>query len=97
MKTEQGFLKADEPHPAARVAYQWLKAQPLAELNRWHESFSSCSLSDNRLAEVCAETLRRLLAGEPVSDRYLLGLAWAMRFDPADISKRKHEKGARLC
>jgi len=28
---------------------------------------------------VCAETLNRLMSSKPVSDRYLLGLAWTMR------------------
>jgi hypothetical protein len=43
------------------------------------ESFSSCAIDGNRFAEVCGETLRRVMSGEPVSDRYILGLAWAIR------------------
>lgn len=43
------------------------------------ESFASCGIENNRLAEVCGETLRRVLAQEPVSDRYLLGLVWTIR------------------
>lgn len=31
------------------------------------------------IAEVCGETLRRIREGEPVSDRYVLGLAWTVR------------------
>lgn len=44
----------------------------------WQESFSSCAIDGNRLAEVCSETISRLINNQPVSDRYLLGLAWAM-------------------
>lgn len=43
------------------------------------ESLASTALSGNRSAEIMSETLRRLLNGEPVSDRYLLGLAWFLR------------------
>lgn len=42
------------------------------------ESFSSCAIEGNRFAEVCGETLRRVMQREPVSDRYVLGLAWAI-------------------
>jgi hypothetical protein len=49
------------------------------ELLALQESLASCALEGNRLAEICGETLRRLLAHEPVSDRYLLGLAWYVR------------------
>jgi hypothetical protein len=43
------------------------------------ESYSSCAIEGNRLAEICAETLDRLIHGQPVSDRYILGLAWNLR------------------
>ena len=43
------------------------------------ESFASCAIDGNRFAEVCGETLRRVMTGEPVSDRYILGLAWAVQ------------------
>ena len=52
---------------------------PLPVLVIQLEAFSSCAIEGNRLAEICSETLDRLLKSEPVSDRYLLGLAWAMR------------------
>lgn len=89
-KAERGALGAGEPHPAALGAHAWIAARPLADLLRWQESFSSCAIEGDRLAEVCAETLRRLLSGEPVSDRYLLGLVWAVRemsFVPRRVSK----------
>ena len=65
-----------EAHPATKSAAQWILRQP--ELEVWLEAFSSCGIEGNRLAEICAETLQRLLAGKPVGDRYVLGLAWTM-------------------
>jgi hypothetical protein len=43
------------------------------------ESLASTAIEGNDLSEICMETLRRLVNGEPVSDRYLLGLAWMLR------------------
>ena len=77
METEErGTLKDGEPHPASFSALQFIKALDFKELCQWQESLSSCAIEGNRTAEVCSETLRRLLEKEPVSDRYLLGLAW---------------------
>ena len=45
----------------------------------WLESLSSCAIENNRLAEILAETLHRVMTGEKVSDRYLLGLAWFLK------------------
>jgi len=42
------------------------------------EALASTALSGNRLAEICMGTIDRLAKGEPVSDRYLLGLAWTI-------------------
>ena len=69
-------LAVGEAHPAAKSAAQWILRQP--ELEVWLEAFSSCAIEGNRLAGICAETLQRLLAGKPVGDRYVLGLAWTM-------------------
>ena len=74
-----GELKQGEFHPAASSAALWIRAQGVASLIMWQEAFASCAISGNRTAELCSDTLRRFLAGEPVSDRYLLGLAWCMR------------------
>lgn len=73
-------LSDKEYHPSARFAYYWLKGRDFAELATWLESFTSVAIEGNRLAEICAGTLQRFLRGEPVSDRYLLGLVYAMRF-----------------
>jgi hypothetical protein len=70
-----------EPHPAALAAMAWLQKIPLPELFQWKEAFSSLAIDNNRLAEICLGTLDRLLSGKPVSDRYLLGLAWTIRSD----------------
>jgi hypothetical protein len=52
---------------------------PIGQLLEWREVFASCAIEGFRSSEVCGETLGRLLDGQPVSDRYLLGLAWVMR------------------
>jgi hypothetical protein len=76
---ERGTLPLGTPHPAARSALAWIRTQPLPTLLQWQEAFASTALEGNQAGEVCGETLRRLLEGEPVSDRYLLGLVWVMR------------------
>ena len=71
-----GDLSVGEPHPAAQSALAFIRECP--GLPHWQEAFSSCALEGNRIGEICGETLRRVLAGEPVSDRYILGLAWSI-------------------
>ena len=77
--TERGTLGIGEPHPAAKMALDYVRSIPYIELAIYQESFSSCAIEGNRLAEVCSETLNRLLTNQSVSDRYLLGLAWTIR------------------
>lgn len=77
----RGTLGATEPHPSSCSAMAWLKTLDVAELYRWREAFASCAIEGSRLGEVCLETLNRLLDNQPVSDRYLLGLAWAMKHE----------------
>lgn len=70
-----------EYHPAANAAMRWVKdcmRNPL-EWALAKESMASTALSGNRLADICVGTMERLEKGEPVSDRYLLGLAWTLR------------------
>ena len=81
--TVRGTLETREPHPSAKDALAFIGGINLAELRQWQEVFSSCAIEGNRLGEVCSETLRRLMQHEPVSDRYLLGLVWAMREERA--------------
>lgn len=74
-----GTIPAGEHHPAADLAMAYMRTVPLNELLLLRESFASCAIEGNRLSEICGETLERLLDGRPVSDRYLLGLAWMVR------------------
>ena len=92
-ETTHGTLAVGEPHPAAYSAREWIAAQPTSSLYLWLESFSSCAIEGNKLGEVCAETLQRLLRAAPVSDRYLLGLAWTMQQGiPKKAKKKKGKK-----
>ena len=74
-----GTLKLGEPHPAAIDALRYVAELGFMRQSTLMESFSSCAIEGNRFAEVCGETLRRVMHREPVSDRYVLGLAWAIR------------------
>lgn len=74
-----GELNPGEPHPAAYSAREWIAQQSMTDLYKWREAFASCAIEGNRLAEICLETLNRLLERRPVGDRYVLGLAWTMR------------------
>lgn len=85
----RGELGSKEPHPAAWSAQDWLRSLSLVELAEWKKSISSTAIEDNRLGEVCGETLDRLTAGKLVSDRYLLGLAWTMRFGKEESNDEK--------
>jgi hypothetical protein len=71
-----GTLADNEFHPAASGALSYIQ-QHASFMDL--EALASTALSGNRLAEVCSETLRRILENEPVSDRYVLGLAWTLR------------------
>jgi hypothetical protein len=74
-------IKANEYHPAADSAMAWLKGYMVQHPREYlmaKESLASTALSGNRLAEICMGTIERLANGRPVSDRYLLGLAWTI-------------------
>lgn len=69
-------------HPAAVPAKEWYvnwMAQNPAAYLEFKEAIASLALSGNRLAEICLGTIERLETGQPVSDRYILGLAWMVR------------------
>lgn len=82
MNTIPGTLNEGEVHPASHEAFKFVKEylinDPVKGF-RLLESFASCAIEGNRLGEVCGETLRRVMHGEAVSDRYLLGLAWILK------------------
>lgn len=75
----KGELEPGEIHPAAQAAFIFIRKASYTEMIKWRETFATCALAGNRLAGVCHETLRRLMEGETVSDRYLLGLAWTIK------------------
>jgi hypothetical protein len=69
-------LELYEPHPSAQPALSFILSLGLDTLLQIREATSSCGYTGNRTAEICGETLRRILDKEKVSDRYILGLAW---------------------
>ena len=79
MANERGTLAPADPHPAAQDALKYLCGVGYQKMLTYREAMASCAIEGNRLGEVCVETINRLLAGQPVSDRYLLGLAWAIK------------------
>ena len=86
----RGTLNEKEPHPSAYSAMAYVKGLGFAKLTTYLEAFSSCAIEGNRLGEICSTTLDRLLKGEPVSDRYILGLAWSIRsMEEKDINSKK--------
>ena len=82
-----GILRENEHHPAARAALEFVDALPFAEKALWLESLSSSAIAKNRMAEVCAATLSRVMSGQGVGERYILGLAYVIlrgRLDDAE-------------
>jgi len=73
-------LAPGEPHPSAVAAMEYIKTIPKFQLMQNMEAMASCAIEGNRLGEVCAGTIDRLLTGQTVSDRYLLGLAWMLKY-----------------
>jgi hypothetical protein len=76
----KGTLGVVEHHPAAYSAMEYIRNMDMQELLKCREAFASTAIEGNRLSEVCGETLQRLIDSEPVSDRYLLGLAWTVSY-----------------
>ena len=73
-------LQPAEPHPAAFNAFEYIRKIKPSELLSTKEALASNAIEGNRLAQVCLGTLKRIENLEPVSDRYLLGLAWTLKF-----------------
>ncbi len=71
-------LNQSEPHPSAISAFDYVKNQMISKPHL-AESIASTALSGNRAAEICLSTIERIQAGDTVSDRYVLGLAWMMK------------------
>ena len=72
-------LNYGEAHPASCLALEYIRSVPPVKMGLIRETLASCSVEDNRMAVICSGTLRRLDAGLPVSDRYVMGLAWAVK------------------
>lgn len=88
-KTDGNGTITDGFHPAAESALSYLNKLGYKSLIVYQESFASCAIEGNELAEICSNTLHRCLKGDPVSDRYLLGLAWTIRSMEEDAKPRK--------
>lgn len=73
-------LKPGEHHPSARAALAWVNSRPVHDLLAWQEAFASCAIEGNRNAELCGETLRRVLACEGVGPQHILALERTMRY-----------------
>jgi len=78
-ETQRGKLACQESHPASRIALNYLSSLGTEKLWTYQRGFSLSAIEGNRLSEICAETLRRLLTHESLSDRYLMGLALAIK------------------
>ncbi len=70
-------LSPGEAHPAALSAIVYV----LQRINDplLLEALASCAIESNRMAEICMGTINRIKNKQPVSDRYLLGLAWFLK------------------
>ena len=70
-------LEPREPHPASLSASKYViqRIQDPSLL----EALASCAIESNRMAEICLGTINRIKEAKPVSDRYLLGLAWFLK------------------
>lgn len=81
-KDKLGTIQDGEYHPAADDAMIWFKTFVMKNAKQYliiKEAIHSSALSGNRLGEICSATIERLRKGEPVSDRYLLGLCWTIQ------------------
>lgn len=79
--TDPSEIGPEEHHPAANAAYRWLKGFMVSNAKvyaEYRDLLAIAAAAGNRQAQICTGTIKRLQAGQPVSDRYLLGLAWTI-------------------
>ena len=79
--TDPTEIGPGEFHPAARLAYRWLKGLMVTSPEAYVQIRTALSIAaedGNRQAQICMGTIQRLKDSKPVSDRYLLGLAWTI-------------------
>lgn len=88
------ILQAGELHPMAVTALKYIYELGVEKLYTYLGSFSSVAIEGNRLAEVCAGTLRRIIGNQKVSDRYVMGLGWAIR--QIEDSKKECEEDSKM-
>lgn len=73
-------LNVGEFHPSSSSAMAYVKAKLFdPEFFFTKEAIASNAMSGSRHCELCFDTLTRIENNEPVSDRYLLGLAWFLK------------------
>jgi hypothetical protein len=86
MKHEKGNLLVGETHPSSHSAMEYIKKRMSAHMKYFgiKDAIASTALSGDRACEICLATLERIEKGEPVSDRYVLGLAWFLN-DIGDV------------
>jgi hypothetical protein len=93
IQNNRGTLGETEIHPTAQSALDYVKGLGLEKLSMYLEAFSSCAIEGNRLGEICGETIHRIMAGQPVSDRYILGLAWSIRnMEESNVQKKDRSR-----
>ena len=89
-------IKEGSYHHSADLAKEWLihftLEHPL-EYAEICESISSCALSGNEFANILYGTMMRWRESLGVSDRYLLGYAWAVRdFYEQSVAQEKRTR-----
>jgi hypothetical protein len=72
-------LESGEIHPSSYSAMNYILGINPKLWMAYVESISSSALAGNRTASICMGTIERLEKKEPVSDRYILGLAWFLK------------------
>lgn len=73
---KEASLDMGEFHPMAPNALRYIKKN----LTAWHiEALASSALEGSRTADICLSTYNRIQKGLPISDRYVLGLAWFVK------------------
>lgn len=77
---DPGLLVADEPHPMTEDALNYCARALGSERGLVvYESMAKIAMTGDRASQVCFETARRIMEGESVPDRDILGLAWMLR------------------
>lgn len=79
---EEYSLSESETHPAAEMAMEWFRDYQANCTEQWlaaRGGIVTAAASGDSPARIMLSTIARLENGDPVSDRYLLGLCWVLR------------------